>query len=111
MDSDKMDGGSDQRRMIIYAGNCPVCEDGLVRPRTCGVRSGSLYGLLVCDECELTWRSPDLTEPSEPLDPETGACPISGENVWDQTNRWSTQEDICLFGWYHRMFFHQANLG
>ncbi len=88
---------------LIYAGTCPVCEGGLCRVRICGVASNHLHGLILCDECEAAWSDPDTKQARLKLDIENPVSPVTGESLWDESNRWATLEDICLLGWHDRL--------
>ena len=83
----------------IHFGQCPICEGGLRRSRTCGLLHNDLHGFIMCDECEALWSEP--TSPTHHFgSADSLACPVCGEAVWSENSHWSTLEDVCLLGWY-----------
>ena len=66
-------------------GECPICRQGQLMPMK-GIDSGKL--LLMCDDCESQWRSPQDAESYEnALKDEERVVPASDEEVsevgWD----------------------------
>ncbi len=94
---------------LIYAGICPKCEGGVCRVRLCGVAAKQLHGMVLCDECEAMWTSPDLKAPPTYLDPENPTSARTGESIWDESNRWATVEDVCLLGWLDRLIVESVS--
>lgn len=74
-------------------GSCPICGDGLRGVRICCGRP-----VIVCDECDAVWSSPDLEDrlPSR-ADPVCGKC---GAELWGERARWATREEIEAVGWW-----------
>ena len=89
---------------------CPICGGGLCGVRICGVppnekktfaklENDAAHGLIVCDECEAIWLSPDVTTDYQYADSEDARCPICLASLWSETSRWADQADIDLIGW------------
>jgi hypothetical protein len=92
-------------------GFCPICGGGLCGVRLCGVNPESAddrlaklandasHGLVICDECEATWLSPDLDTAHQYPDVEDARCPICGERLWGKASRWADWRDVQSLGW------------
>ncbi len=92
-------------------GFCPICGGGLCGIRICGVdpdmadvrfariANDAAHGLVVCDECEATWLTPDLETPHQYPDAEDARCPICSEPLWGDKSRWADWQDIQSLGW------------
>lgn len=94
---------------LIYAGQCPVCESGLCRVRICGITEGHPHGLVICDDCEAIWMSPDLSGPHYYSDPVHPVSPVDGDAIWSDQNRWATPDDIGQLGWYGQVTIEPPN--
>ncbi len=80
-------------------GQCPICEGGLCGIRICGIDSPHPHGLVVCDECEAIWRSPDLSSPHQYTDSVDARCPVCARELWGENSRWADWDDVVRLGW------------
>jgi hypothetical protein len=81
-------------------GFCPVCGDGL-----CGIRiytrhGQEPYGLVVCDECDAVWATPDLS--GKPIFPDTedARSPVDGQPLWGPSSHWADLHECARLGWF-----------
>lgn len=81
---------------MLYAGNCPRCEQGLLGFRIC---CGASRCLIVCDECEAVWSEPELKLPPGFAETDGSGCPLCGEPLWQDRARWATHDDVQSLGW------------
>ncbi|MBL8870247.1 MAG: hypothetical protein JNK90_10670 [Planctomycetaceae bacterium] len=79
-------------------GTCPVCEGGQCRVRWCGGCTPELP-IVLCDECDAYWATPDTTQPPGFLNSETGRVGESNWSAWDDSARWATKDEVTLLGW------------
>ena len=95
-------------------GHCPVCEAGLLGVRLChgdptgrlaaaaGLRhegdTRRIHGLVICDECEAIWRTPDPQTPHELADAEHAVCPRCQTDLW-QRSHWASLDEVSRLGW------------
>jgi hypothetical protein len=84
-------------------GFCPVCGDGL-----CGIRiftrhAQDPYGLVVCDECDAVWTSPDLSGKPIFPDPEDARSPIDGQPLWGPDSHWADLHECARLGWFSQI--------
>ena len=81
-------------------GQCPVCGQGLLGIRVCDGSSVRPvpHGLVVCDECEATWTSPDADSPHSYPSPEDGRCPVCLADLWEGS-RWADDTGVESLGW------------
>ncbi len=93
---------------LVHLGNCPVCQDGLRRVRTCGLHENALHGLIICDECEAIWIDPSESAHHVFGSSESPVCPLCRQPIWSDNSRWSTVEDVCLLGWYTLSFIERS---
>lgn len=77
---------------------CPICEGGNCRVRWCGGISPALP-IVLCDECEAFWTSPDTTQPHGFIDSESGRVGESEWYAWHTESRWATADEVTLLGW------------
>jgi len=87
---------------IHFVEHCPVCGQGLVRIRVCTNESGSLFGFVICDECDSTWTDPSMKTPYIQSNPEKPVCPQSGTALWSESSHWADKAEMSLLGWYKR---------
>lgn len=59
------------------------------------------HGLVVCDECEAIWLSPDTETDHIYPDPENARCPICHDALWGQSSHWASMSEISELGWDH----------
>lgn len=90
---------------LLYICQCPVCEQGLLRPRICESKSNPLNSVaaIVCDECDAAWTSPTLLE--RMLTRADGAPSSTGcqESLWGPRSHWASLEEVYLLGWYNHI--------
>jgi hypothetical protein len=79
-------------------GPCPICEGGNCRVRWCTGAAPSLP-IVLCDECEAFWTSPDTTQPHGFIDSESGRVGESNWCAWGTQSRWATPDEVTLLGW------------
>lgn len=79
-------------------GPCPVCEGGQCRVRWCGGATPALP-IVLCDECDAYWVSPDFTGGHGFLDAESGRVGESNWYAWGDEARWATADEVTLLGW------------
>ena len=84
---------------LFYVCHCPICQQGLCRVRVSTTDDQSIFGCVVCDECEATWTNPSLDERYQQLDPEVPICPKSHVQLWGEMSRWADEVDLSLLGW------------
>lgn len=82
-------------------GCCPICGGGL-----CGIRvfddpsdTGSLHGLIICDECDAIWLEPNLSSQHQYPDAERPCSPITGQPIWGERSRWASSDEVEALGW------------
>jgi hypothetical protein len=74
-------------------GPCPICGQGLL-----GVRICCGTPVILCDECDAAWASPELSERlSTTTDP---VCRLCGVSLWGDQALWATREQIVAAGWW-----------
>lgn len=78
---------------MYYVGQCSVCGNG-VR----GVRICCGTPIVVCDECDAVWTSPDTGDRrSAAADPECAKC---GNTLWGSQAHWASQAEVQDAGWW-----------
>jgi len=81
---------------MLYAGQCPVCGEGLRGIRSCCGRCVAL-----CDECDALWTSPDLVDRvSTSSGPTCANCHLS---LWGDQAHWATTTEARAAGWLSRV--------
>lgn len=80
-------------------GFCPVCGDGLCGIRAYPTDDGSLYGLIICDECDAIWTEPDLSAKPYFPDAQDERSPIDAQPIWGATSHWADLRECALLGW------------
>ncbi len=97
---------------------CPVCGAGLCSVRVChGPLDRRLpdddplsdppppahrdHGLVVCDECEAIWLTPNTESAHQYPDPEDARCPICQLSLWGPSSHWASMAEIESLGWTH----------
>lgn len=78
---------------MLHAGTCPKCEQGVRGFRTCGCAV-----LLMCDECEAVWTSPDADEVVFPAQPDLPS-PLTGQSLLGASARWCDESEVDAAGW------------
>ncbi|XZE34451.1 hypothetical protein SH501x_005271 [Pirellulaceae bacterium SH501] len=104
---------------LLYIRQCPVCEQGLARPRICrppSPRTASekasnnavsrqiepnSVAFVICDECDAVWTDPTFMERITTKVDSDPACPQCQEPLWGPQSHWATLEEIYLLGWYN----------
>lgn len=104
---------------LLYIRQCPVCEQGLVRPRICRSTSSEVpedlesnptfarlsepksVAVLLCDECDAAWTEPTLNERIRTKVNSDPACPQCHQSLWGPQSHWASLEEIYLLGWYN----------
>ncbi len=71
----------------------------LANARFAKLANDAAHGLIVCDECDAIWLTPDLETPHQYPDAEDPRCPICSERMWGQTSRWANWMDVDSLGW------------
>jgi len=85
---------------VISFGQCPVCQGGQCRVRICQAGSKTLP-IVLCDECEAYWPTPDLSQTASFLEAETGRVGDSEYYAWGPAGHWATSEEISRIDWQH----------
>ena len=67
--------------------------------RWCHSAEASPLPIVLCDECEAYWMSPDVTQPHGFLDPESGRVGGSGWYAWGSHSRWAVSDEVTELGW------------
>jgi len=81
---------------MFYVGTCPFCEQGNLGVRLC---SNSEDAVILCDECDAVWLSPEITgKPLFPEEPDL-PCPYCAGNLTESPARWASMGDILKSGW------------
>lgn len=77
---------------------CPVCHTGVIGVRRC---SDGLAMVLMCDECETVWTSPEEIAISNALDAEPPEFLVSGLDVAIAGGAagWATEGEVAHKGW------------
>jgi hypothetical protein len=84
--------------LTFSLGPCPICQQGQCRVRWCQGPQTALP-IVLCDECEAFWNSPDVSQPHSFLDAESGRVGESDWWAWGADGRWATTDEITLLGW------------
>lgn len=81
---------------MFYIGTCPFCEQGNLGVRIC---SKDCDAVILCDECEALWRSPDVSR--NPVIPEQPnlPCPYCRGNLVDSPAHWAQFSEVYRLGW------------
>ena len=113
---------------IYYVSNCPVCEQGLVRVRTC-LSEHAMHGIFLCDECEAAWQDPQLLHrirqidlPNQKRDSQTSNTSPSDQKLapmdeplddgfFGANTHWATSSEIALLGWKRAVKVSDAETG
>lgn len=88
----------------FYLCQCPVCEQGLVRPRV-AMASHQYLRCAVCDECEAVWSDAMLRDRQIRDSHGILTFPLSDFPIWSPDARWANSEDLRLLGWYSKRYF------
>lgn len=79
-----------------YVGFCSVCEGGSLGIRVCA--SGE-HCVVLCDECDALWKSPDLKgKPTFPEQPKL-PCPECGSSLVESPSHWADKKEVKAAGW------------
>ncbi|WP_298869096.1 hypothetical protein [uncultured Gimesia sp.] len=81
---------------MYYIGTCPFCEQGNLGVRIC---SKIEHTVILCDECDALWLSPEITEKPVFLEEPNLPCPNCLGNLTDAPARWSSLGEIFMRGW------------
>lgn len=82
------------RESWVHAGSCPVCGDGLRRPRFCADALGEKHFYLLCDECEALWLDPDDASEQKYASMEDPMCPICSAEMYGNQAGWVEEPDL-----------------
>ncbi|MCU0716373.1 MAG: hypothetical protein MUD03_09625 [Pirellula sp.] len=106
-------------KKLLYIRQCPICEQGLARPRICrspatqmqekkepdqyiaGSNNPNSVAVVLCDECEAIWSDPTLNERIRTKADSDPACPQCHQSLWGPQSHWASLEEIYLLGWYN----------
>lgn len=79
---------------------CPACSAGVVGFRRC---SDEHRIVLLCDECNAVWKSPDDISLKTVIFPQAPSYLINGPevSVAKPASRWATADEITRAGWHH----------
>ncbi|MCA9015513.1 MAG: hypothetical protein KDA77_09315 [Planctomycetaceae bacterium] len=82
--------------LMYYVGTCPFCEQGKLGIRICS-QAGDV--LILCDECDALWLSPEIS--AQPVFPEQPAlpCPCCQGNLTNAPAHWANFGEIYQKGW------------
>lgn len=77
---------------------CPVCRTGVIGIRRCA-DGASL--VLMCDECETVWASPDRLDAANALEAESPSFVVQqlGVAIAGGDAGWATPEEVATKGW------------
>lgn len=79
-----------------YVDFCTVCDGGTLGVRVCAAGD---HCVILCDECDAVWLSPDLSdEPQFPDQPQL-PCPHCGASLCEPASHWADQEEVQAAGW------------
>jgi hypothetical protein len=79
-----------------HAGKCPRCEQGLLGLRVC---AGGAHVVLMCDECDAVWTTPDTKQRPLYLDQPRLPCPTCRQPLRDEPAHWAEATEIEQHGW------------
>ncbi len=80
---------------LLYVGFCSCCGTGPMGIRICHTCRAPL---VMCDECDAVWLSPEPgTEPLYPEQPQL-PCPHCGHSLRDGSH-WGTRQELTELGW------------
>lgn len=81
---------------MYYTGICPACEQGTLGLRICSSQQDLV---ILCDECDALWLSPDTSAP--PLFPDQPElpCPACEGNLMDPPAHWASLGELFQRGW------------
>lgn len=82
------------RQSWVHAGSCPVCGDGLRRPRFCADSLGERHFFLLCDECEALWLEPGDSSEQKYASMENPMCPICSAEMYGGQAGWVEEPDL-----------------
>ncbi|TWT48581.1 hypothetical protein Pla111_03550 [Botrimarina hoheduenensis] len=80
---------------MLSIGICPVCAAGPLGLRQCGV---CRRVVVLCDECDVAWRTDDPTRPGS-YGQETMPCPGCSADLWTAGATWATREAVAATPW------------
>ncbi len=75
------------------------CETDERSQRRAAANCRTRHGLIVCDECEAIWLSPDCQTDHLYTDPEFARCPVCGDALWGASSHWATADEVAGLGW------------
>lgn len=84
--------------MFFIKNSCPVCQTGILGIRRCADGQNLV---VMCDECETVWISPELISASNALDAPPPAFEVAelGIAIAGGSSEWASHEEIAIKGW------------
>lgn len=80
---------------MYHLGQCEQCGQGLKGVRVC---ASGRHLLILCDECEAVWLTPEDEQPTYLKQPDL-PCPACGASLMQPPARWATIEEIRKVKW------------
>jgi len=81
---------------MYYVGTCPFCEQGSLGIRICS-KAGD--AVILCDECDALWLSPELKGKPAFLEEPDLPCPYCPGNLTESPACWASMGEIIERGW------------
>jgi hypothetical protein len=84
--------------MLYVQIGCPVCRAGVIGIRRCADGKSLV---LMCDECETVWASPESIDSSNALEAEPPSFVVQqlGVAIAGGAAGWASAEDVAAHGW------------
>ena len=84
--------------MLYIAKTCPICRTGNIGFHRC---SDGATVILMCDECDSIWTSPDNVAAETMLDVSEPDYKVPGLDCtpWGSKGGWATLQDVDRVGW------------
>jgi len=85
-----------QANGFVCVGTCRVCGQGLLGVRVC---SDHHPPIVLCQECESIWQTPQCEgSPQHSIQPGS-RCPICDQPLFTPPAHWADQTEIARLGW------------
>lgn len=84
--------------MFFIKNSCPICQTGILGVRQCADGKNLV---VMCDECETVWASPEHISISNALDVSPPKFEVAklGVFVAGGLSKWADHEEIDTWGW------------
>lgn len=83
-----------------YFGICPVCDQGALGAWICGACNNAV---VMCDECDATWSSPDAAAVPTYLGLPDLPCSLCRAPILLPPSHWADRVRIMELGWGHAL--------